>query len=149
MVYHQILKMRHYMSLLFNRYCTLLLILILLFSCISSDIENEFVGFENLIQIKGKQLLPDENTKIIIIQYIDFDCSSCVQQIMNWQNFFDQKNFPLENSLYLIGYGDYHRTLLVAKQIDFGGHILYDKNEEFNSRNSVFDLKEQNCIIFI
>lgn len=147
MVYRPILKMRRYMSLLLNNRRIVLLCIFIMYSCIPTEIDDELVGVEDLTPIKGKQLILDKKSEIIIIQYVDFDSSSCVQQIMNWQNFFDQNNLPLENSLYLIGYGDYHRTLLVAKQIDFDGHILYDKNEEFNSRNSVFDLKDQNCII--
>lgn len=76
-----------------------------------------------------------------------FDCSSCIQQVLNWQNFFDENNLDLEDSLYLIGYGDYHRALLVTNKIDFNGSILYDKDEAFEKQNQPFHLKEHNCVI--
>ena len=139
--------MPHYTNLQLKISRCLMLCLLTVFSCNSTKTDKNLIGLADLLIIKGKKPIISDNGGTIIIQYVDFDCSSCIQQVLNWQNFFEENNLPLEDSLYLIGYGDYHRIQLVTKQIDFKGNILFDKNEEFHNRNSSFELKEKNCII--
>jgi len=66
---------------------------------------------------------------------------------MKWEHFFDKKRIDMKKSMFVIGYGDYQRTILVSKNIEFGGNILYDQDQAFFKANESLNIKENNCIV--
>lgn len=147
MDYLQILKIIYTNLLLNKNKIILFLLFIQLTSCESAHNNNKLLIFDGLSLIKGNKLGHPKDNQVFLVRYLNFDCSSCVHEIIHWQNFIERNNIDLEKSLFIVGYGDYERLILVIETIKFDGNILYDRNEIFYKNNSSIHLKGDKGIL--
>ena len=123
--------------------------IVVFFSC-SADLDNcKQVHFTpSLIHVDSETSFSYDIDKTYIVQYLSYDCTSCIKQISSWQEIIAKFNIRSKVNIVIVGDGDLVRIQHVLDKLNFDDiTVLYDFQGSFLVENQIIKMYEEHCFI--